>query len=363
MDNIVRRKWKDRLVVRIAFCFCLALAIILTLIFWNSGRGETGTLLAGKPVSYWLRSLPFEADRGFVGFDHPLEQAGPEIIPDLIAAIETKRDRYSFYSKFIRFFPPPVAKLLPPPDAPIHRVKTFAAFRLGQFGPAASNAAPALADYYRSKTNASGVDRVIQALGNIGPASEPALPVLLEAFGNPQVPKSWAANTLLQIGKVPAEAIPYLENEVSSGQDYSKGIAVVALSVAKRDRESLELVHSFLQSSNRSHRAYTAFSLHYQPQISAETKQILFAMLSDKEQGVPQAAAVALAHAGERSEELVSTLIEGLKRGEFRIPCALALGRLGSMAKEAIPELRNYDTNSPALCRAFLKATKQISGE
>jgi HEAT repeat protein len=360
MRKIIRSKAKFILCVGL---LVLAVTAILALVLWRAEPEESGPLVAGRPVSHWIRTLPQEADTGFVDYNHPLEQAGPEIIPSLINVLELDRERRAFYRKLLRFVPPPLSRGLPPPDAPIHRIHTFAAFRLGQFGPEASNAVPALIRYYSRKTNSFALDRVVQALGKIGPASEPAVPVLIEAFSNPRVPENWVTTSLLQIGKIPPEAIRHLERQIASGQGHIAGQAAVAMWVGKRDAESLERVHEFLQSTNKSLRAYTAVSLSYQREFPAETKRLLQTLLEDSERGVPQAAAIALAYAGERSELLISVLIEGLKAGEFTIPCALALAHIGPDAKEAVPELKaNFDPASPALCRAFLKAIEEISG-
>jgi HEAT repeat protein len=342
------------------------LAVFAGIIIFGSHPREQGPVVAGQPVSYWIRTLPFEADRGFVDYTHPLEQAGPEIIPALIATLESSRAPQAFYQRALRLLPSFLAasflaKALPPPNAPLHRTKTFAAFRLGQFGPAASNAVPALVNYCKD-TNGFGFDRAIQALGNIGAASEPALPIIVGAFHNPRIGASWLATALLQIGKVPPEATPSLESLLSTTQGHIAGTAAVALWVAKPDPESLQRLHSFLLSTNRSIRAHAAASLRFTNRLSTETKEILVALLKDSEPSVAQGAAMAIARTGEDPRMLIPVLIDGLKTGEFRIQCAEALGEIGPSAGSALPTLKaNADTNSPALCRAFLQATERIS--
>src|SRR5687768_2044938 len=114
-------KLKKRLFVVTGLLIGFFVLLTVLLMYWGSAGEETGPQVAGKPASFWLRTLPFEADQGFVGYDHPLEQAGPEIIPVLIQAIESDKDRHGIYRKVLRFVPGPLATSLPEPDAPVHR--------------------------------------------------------------------------------------------------------------------------------------------------------------------------------------------------------------------------------------------------
>ncbi|HEX7863144.1 MAG TPA: hypothetical protein VF773_22640 [Verrucomicrobiae bacterium] len=355
-------KLKKRVFVVKGLLVGLFVLLTVLLMYWGSAGAETGPQVAGKPASFWLRRLPFEADQGFVGFDHPLEQAGPEIIPVLIEAIESGKDRHGMYRKVLRFVPPPLAKSLPEPDAPPHRMRTYSAFRLGQFGAAASNAVPSLERYYIDQTNGFGVDRVIQAIGSIGPASESALPTVIQAFGNPQIPSGWATTALLQIGRIPPEALPHLELDLQK-QGFIAGPAAVALWIAKRDSNSIERVHLALESANVNFQAYTAVTLRFDKQLPSETKSKLRMLVESGQPSVRHGAAVALAYSGERSDKIIAALIEGLRGGGFATFCALALAEIGPSAKEAMPELKaSFDTNSPALCRAFTKAMEAFSG-
>ena len=91
------------------------------------------------------------------------------------------------------------------------RVRNAAAFVLGQIGPAAKDAVPALSEALKDK---EGYVRraAVSALGRIGPAAKDAVPALMVALKhkNRRV-RSYAANALGQIGPAAKAAGPALK--------------------------------------------------------------------------------------------------------------------------------------------------------
>jgi HEAT repeat protein len=342
--------------------------------FWSSrASASDDPMVAGEPLSWWLKGLPQEADQGFLDAGHPLERAGPEIIPGLIRAIERPPGSGRAYRMVWQRLPGPMSRYLPAPSAPEHRIRCFAAFRLGQFGVEASPAVPVLSELLGQPIQDSGDHgRVIQALGYIGPSAKSAIPALTEAVDHAnQWVSSRAVVALLQIG-VPPDAIPHLEKQVDgavrgSRPAHQEATATVALWVAEPSPKRLARVHAALGSDDPSRRAHTARTLAYQANFPEETVMILHQLLSNEHANVRQGAAIALAKArqGEGDmDEIVSVLTEGVRTGEFQVPCARTLGALGSRAGAAIPALEEQSmTPAPVLRRAVLEALEMIRGQ
>jgi hypothetical protein len=313
--------------------------------FWVI-KPQREPVLSGKSVGYWLSHLPPDAGMGFLGPDHPLEAAGPEIIPFLTAAIDRSYGARRLYNKVWQLSPALLRMHLPKPTAPEGAIKTFSAFRLGQFGPLASNAVPSLIRLsYQTGVNSPDKGRVFQALGDIGPPARPAVPVLL---GGLRDTNTWisdrALESLLQIGEVPKEAIPILDAQlrVPGIEGYRTGARVVGIWDANRTPESLARVEEFLASPDRNRRAYTSYSLGYSHDLPETVISKLTRMLDDKDAGARQGAAIALANAAHQTgPRVIAVLCEGLESGQFQIPCAQALGRMGPAAKSALPVLQS----------------------
>src|SRR5687767_12804055 len=91
----------------------VAIAALIAFVCRQFVRHERAQLISGKSVRYWLDNLPPEAHNALLPADNPLAQAGPEVIPSLIDAIETGYAARDFINRHRRQFPHFLHKYLP----------------------------------------------------------------------------------------------------------------------------------------------------------------------------------------------------------------------------------------------------------
>jgi HEAT repeat protein len=309
---------------------------------WLLSQHQPEPLVSGKPVAYWLDRLPRDASDGLLPADHPLAKAGPEIVPPLIAAINRSYTARDFIDRCKRLLPPSLGKHLAVQRTPAWLIRETAAFRLGLMGAAASNAVPSLISILtKPPTYVADPGRVIQALGDIGPPARQAVPVLVDKLNDQS---EWirftAANSLLQIGTVPSEAVPALKRNLRD-TGYVAANMAVALLAAQNTAESLSRVELMLTiEGDGNTRPHVAAALAFLPELPEKLKPIMTRMLDDNDASVRQGAAIGLARPrAENLTRIVEVLIEGLKNGQFQIRCAQALGKIGPEAAASKPEL------------------------
>jgi len=319
--------------------------ILLAFGVWQFGRGEPSPLTSGKPVAYWLDHLPFMGlPEPLLRDDNPLALAGPEIIPSLIHEIKNRSTIMDFINRYRWRFPRFLQNRLPKEGPPGYFIRVVAAFRLGMFGPVASNAVPCLVELLRKPATYSGDrGRIIQALGFIGPNATKATPLLVESLSDPS---EWirmtAAYSLLQIGVVPPEAAPALKRNLRD-TGYVAASMAVGILVAEPSVEARARIESMLTKNlDGNTRAHVAAALGLLRQIPDEVTPILRRMLEEDSPSLRQGAAIGLARPHtENLKRIVAVLVEGLKEGQFQIRCADALGRIGPEASDAIADLEN----------------------
>jgi HEAT repeat protein len=337
----------------------------------NSLRFTSDPLVSGKPVAYWLNRGSAHFPGELLPGDSPLADAGPEIIPALVGAIKRRYSEHNMVNSLRRYFP--FLRRYLPEYPPGSAVRGVAVFRLGLFGSAASNAVPLLVELFKNPPADFGnVEkfRDIQALGFIGPAAKEAVPVLVASLSDTnEMIRMSAAHSLLQIGSVPRDAVPALKRNVSDREGLGAPAAVALLEV-EPGAEALARVKSMLVGPSGKHdfisqivRGITASELAY-VQIPDEIEQILRGMLEEDNPSVRQGAALALARPHARDlDRIIPVLIEGLDEGQFQIPCAQALGRIGPEAAAAKPALKQAAQIQVYVLRNFARdALAKVSG-
>jgi HEAT repeat protein len=101
---------------------------------------------------------------------------------------------------------------------------------LGQIGPAAEPAIPMLVETYNTATNEHERGSAIIALGGIGPSARVALPTILKATKDPQwFPRGLALEALIKIKVEPDVVIPPLISALRDKQGAVQRIAVISL--------------------------------------------------------------------------------------------------------------------------------------
>ena len=368
----------QRILKRPLVLWAVILFIVALLLGGLAFLRDEGPILAGKSTVYWLEHLPSEASTGFVhNKDHPLEQAGPEIIPYLIKGVDGKYGRDASFLHGLknlvrRIAPAWIKKHLGEDRATKRTIQTFSAFRLGQFGTNAAVAVPTLTRLLQ-RPGPPGMDqsRVIQALGWIGPGAAEAVPALVARLRTEPQPfiKSWLAQSLIQIGKVPDEAVPALE-QLKGEDGHVAGPAVVAIWFSRQDAASLDQVHASLANpTNSALRAHTANSLALVPSLDSVTINLLISQLGDTNQSARQGAAIALAQRVDdpHRDQVFEVLISGVETGEFQWPSTQKLGLLGKQAYLALPTLRKTQANptviGPVIHRALADSIKAIESD
>ena len=161
--------------------------------------------------------MPSPGEGALLPKENSLTRAGPEIIPDLLAAIERRYATREVIKRYSRFIPGPFHKPFGEDLPSGSEVHGYAAYRLGLMGEAASNAVPTLLEllkFHRRFSFDGDRARMIQALGFIGPPAREAAPSLVKELQNPSDwVKRTTARTLLQMGTVPSEAVPFLKRK------------------------------------------------------------------------------------------------------------------------------------------------------
>jgi HEAT repeat protein len=307
-------------------------------------RHEPVCLVSGHTVAYWLEQLPPGGfDAALLPADNPLVRGGPEIIPSLLAAIHRNYAVRDFFNRWRGVVRLPFQKYYAVQPPPGWAIREVAAFRLGLMGSVASNAVPTLVDLLKKPSaNPFERGRVIQALGEIGPSASEAVPVLVESLKNSNQWVRWtAAYSLLQIGTVPPEAVPLLQQNLGD-PGYVVALMAVAILSAQETPEAVSRVETLLTTRGDGNtQSHVAAALGLLKKVPDQFRPILGRMLNDEDASVRQGAAIGLAqpHADD-IHRIVEVLIEGLKQGQFMIRCAEALGRIGPQAGSAIPELK-----------------------
>jgi len=131
-----------------------------------------------------------------------------------------------------QFIVPELVAELDHPDTSVH----FAVLSvLGNLGPRAAEAAPALAAYITHQENDGCRLSAINALGRIGPQAQVAVPALIEILETgDQFDRRHAANTLAEIGPAAAPATPVLEAALDDNDFTVRSNAQKALMAIRR---------------------------------------------------------------------------------------------------------------------------------
>ena len=182
----------------------------------------------------------------------------------------------------------------------------FAVEALGQLGPAAEEAIPALLEMIKHDDFWFVADRAAEALGKIGPA---AVPLLLEALNNSnEAVRAHAAEALGGVGDGGHVAIPKL------------------IAALKHDEDA-------------GVRAAAARALGEMAGGNAEAVSALIEALSDSDRNVRGAAVRALGRVGSKAKAAVAALVALLDKVECNEAIYRTFGAIGPDAKAAIPVL------------------------
>jgi HEAT repeat protein len=236
----------------------------------------------------------------------------------------------------------------------------WACLVLGEIGPDAAEAVPALADVLADANRPEVRREAALALGSIGPAAATAVPALRDALGQgePAVVAA-AAYALGQIGPRAKPAVPALEKCAESLDLLLRTISMWSLTKIEPQNETrrlntVSLLAAALGSrQTRVRRAAARGLADLKPPVALVLPGVREAMRSaDMETAANAAEAL-----GSLGEPAVPALVDALKIERIRPSVARILGRLGPAAKQAVPalaEIVRRDDRVPARCEALM---------
>jgi HEAT repeat protein len=230
-------------------------------------------------------------------------------------------------------------------------IRAQAARVLAALGPESRAALPALIEQFRESSSAL-LDAAYEALEAIGPE---AVPPLIAALRHRELEvRMRAARALGKLGVTAQEAICPLMDIMRDEEWGLRFNAAVALGdMGPHGAGAVPELSRALQDKHPLVRERAACAL---GQMKGEARAALPALvqaLRDDRQAVAVLAACALGEIGD--PKAVPTLVEYLQERScpFRWACALALGSMGSGAREAIPALLEAAQEEDAYLRRF----------
>jgi HEAT repeat protein len=251
---------------------------------------------------------------------------------------------------------------------------------LGQIGPSAGEAAPALTDVLASSDNEFR-QAAAATLVRLGAAAAPAVPALIRALPDwsPPVRES-AAQTLGAVGVGAAHAVPSLLGLLSDWDDKVRAATVAALAgigepavpllalvLQERDLRRLGERTRFREEVDRLWKRLETEGGHGTPERAwRDLTWFARAGLPDQTEVVHEAAATALGRIGPGAAAAAAVLIQALsdERLPVQLAAARALGEIGPGARVALPSLAAVLVNQTgAVRRAAAEALPRIDGD
>jgi HEAT repeat protein len=246
------------------------------------------------------------------------------------------------------------------PDEDMRRQAVYA---LGQIGPGAREAVPALVkavDDVKQEVRWYAVD----ALGRIGPDAEQAVPAIIAAAKDPANDRTFAQNAAKALGRIgPAarEAVPLLAEAVRQGAPVDRAAAALALWKIQGGAEPIAILTALLkQPDDGAFEACLAFAeMGPNAQIAAES---LVAALAHPSADVRRAAARVL---GDLGLPVVAVIVKALAEPDKidRQSAAVAIGFIADQAREQILfDPQTTASEFSAAARTLLLAVRPLAG-
>ena len=219
-------------------------------------------------------------------------------------------------------------------------IRSIAAVTLGEIGPEAKDAIPALIQLLQDQ-DAEGFARAnaALALGQIGEGAKDAMSVLIQALRDQdKYVRRDAAGALEEIGTPRA---------IKAAKDRHR--MVVTLGWIGSEDEIPALIQA-LQNEDKDVRVNAAWTLGQRVESAVDAVPILIRALRDQDEWVRYHAALALGEIGEGASNAVPALMHAL-RDQDKYVRRYAVGALGKIGKGAVPALirtlKNGNVNVP----------------
>jgi len=261
----------------------------------------------------------------------------PEAIPALVEALEDVPVRSWAAEALGQFGPaardavPALAKLLTARG----QVRVYAAEALGRIGPAAAQAVPALA--LGLKSDEAELRRTVaSALGRIGPGAEASRPALSARLEDEDVAVRVAAALALYRIDAREQAVTFLASCLGEQEDRHRTAAAEALAmIGPAARGALPKLKVSLSDPSGAVRVDVARAIH---RIAPEAEVAIPALVAEFETEAASDAESALIEIGTSA---IPVLIEAMDspNADVRSSAISALGWMGRKAERAIPHL------------------------
>src|SRR5438105_528559 len=304
----------------VIICLCLGASIRALTLGQSPSSDQKEPVYNGQPLSHWLEWLK---DKDSLEHRHravlaltTMQSADKATIAALIEGLGDEEDL----------------------------VSTSVARILGQLGPHAKSAVPALEEGLKSE-NVERRATAAHALWRIT-RQHAALEVLAEiAKDKKSAPtgRIWAALALGEIGPPARDAVPFLKKTLADDNEYLRLTAAGALWNIARKRAAIPVLVEALKSEDANTRSAAAHQLSSVGADAREAVPALATALADAEFLVRVSAVLALASIGSEAGAAVPALIKALgdENQAVRGASIGALLRIGPGAKAAAPSLVN----------------------
>lgn len=184
-------------------------------------------------------------------------------------------------------------------------------------------------------------------LGNLKSDAKETVPDLIKVLSRDKGPRDHAIWALGRIGPEASEAIPYLKEFLTNEDDGTKIATLTALGNMKEKAKelSLEIKEILLKDRNSNVRYYAAQALGEIKPSKDEIINALIETLKQDQSAVQNGAIDALGKMGSNAKKAVPDLIKALDNNELRTNAIYALGHIGEEAKDAVPALVKISNN------------------
>jgi HEAT repeat protein len=241
-----------------------------------------------------------------------------------------------------------------------------------------------------SDDDPAGRVSAVQALGELGPKSAPAVNSLVEHFEDPALQLA-IVETLRRLGPAAAPAVPrLLELAAKNGGEQRATILPALAAIGHDAAAALPMIRACAKDPVQEIRASAAPALAAVDPDDAEVLSTLLTMAQDKSGMVRRATAPELGKLGPRAEAAVPALMTmldqdteralalsalksikvrnipdllkllSMRENKVRVFACDSLGALGPAAKEAIPKLHDLLSSSSSVQDAARKALARI---
>jgi HEAT repeat protein len=307
--------------------------------FWGSKRD---TSMLSKPLFQLLPVLLLSLvpATGLMGCDRILSivQRSPE--DKLIQQLRDNAEFNAYDDQLVQSFrqmgPSSVPKLLPLLQDNEPRVRSHAAYMLGELGDPAHAAVPSMIPLLKDPDDRVRWNTAV-ALGKMGDAAQPAVTALIKDLQDPnEEVRESAIDALAQMGPTAKSAIPALIATFKGNTEFSASAALSGIGTPA--------IPSLMQAVKDPNEAVRLGALQSLGGMGKGAKSIvpqIIPRLKDPSPKVQVQTAWALQSMGESPELILPVLMAKLKDPDpdVRTSSAATLGQLGQAATPAIPAL------------------------